>query len=154
MDTNERKVLQSQMEDYYDESKDNDIDSSSSIIENDSNINSNIIMKNFDISQCKKRKMNDGEITCTLIAQRELDTQKIHQMTKKIYSLKLELSKVETQLHYLRLELNNENIKNEELKKELKKEFEEKLKNVNTKNYCNNFIFVISLFILITSLVF
>lgn len=111
------KTLQKDMEDLY-EKRDDSSDEVDSTTTNGENIN--IILKTFgDSGLGKKRKIIDGDITYSLLAQRELDSEKIQKLLKRISYYKSQISRIETQLHYLRLDYNNALIKTEELEKSI-----------------------------------
>lgn len=68
----------------------------------------NLIIQNFSLTTDKRVEITS--MFATIMAQRELDQQKIIALNKENTDLDKNLSRVETQLHYLRLDLNNKSI--------------------------------------------
>ena len=76
----------------------------------------NLIVQNFSITTDKRVEITS--MFATIMAQRELDQQKIIALNKENADLEKDLSRIETQLHYLRLDLNNTSIQHLEAVKE------------------------------------
>lgn len=76
----------------------------------------NLIVQNFSITTDKRVEITS--MFATIMAQRELDQQKIISLNKDNADLEKDLSRIETQLHYLRLDLNNTSIQHLEAVKE------------------------------------
>ena len=72
-------------------------------------------------SYYNKGKKDSSAILALLIAQRELDHNKLEKMSKHNYTNKLEMEKSDMKLHYARLELNNANVKCDSLRDKIKK---------------------------------
>jgi hypothetical protein len=75
--------------------------------------NDNIIIQNFSISGDKRVEVSS--MLSTLLAQREVDQRRFIALNKKNAELEVENSKLDMKLHYLKLDLTNAEIKNEEL---------------------------------------
>jgi|688.fasta_scaffold203816_3 hypothetical protein len=76
----------------------------------------NLIVQNFSVTTDKRVEITS--MFATIMAQRELDQQKIIALNKENADLEKDLSRIETQLHYLRLDLNNTSIQHLESVKE------------------------------------
>jgi hypothetical protein len=76
----------------------------------------NLIVQNFSVTTDKRVEITS--MFATIMAQRELDQQKIIALNKENADLEKDLSRIETQLHYLRLDLNNTSIQHLEAVKE------------------------------------
>lgn len=76
----------------------------------------NLIVQNFSVTTDKRVEITS--MFATIMAQRELDQQKIISLNKDNADLEKDLSRIETQLHYLRLDLNNTSIQHLEAVKE------------------------------------
>ena len=82
----------------------------------DEETSTNLIVQNFSITTDKRVEITS--MFATIMAQRELDQQKIISLNKDNADLEKDLSRIETQLHYLRLDLNNTSIQHLEAVKE------------------------------------
>ena len=75
----------------------------------------NVIIKNFS-----ENSGANCNILATVLAQREFDLIKINNLEKQISNLTVEADRVETKLHYCRLDLNNCSLSCEEKDKIIK----------------------------------
>ena len=82
----------------------------------DEETSTNLIVQNFSVTTDKRVEITS--MFATIMAQRELDQQKIISLNKDNADLEKDLSRIETQLHYLRLDLNNTSIQHLEAVKE------------------------------------
>jgi hypothetical protein len=82
----------------------------------DEETSTNLIVQNFSVTTDKRVEITS--MFATIMAQRELDQQKIIALNKENADLEKDLSRIETQLHYLRLDLNNTSIQHLEAVKE------------------------------------
>ena len=110
------KELQKQMkekekEDNFDNNEENSDDDSEE---------ENVIITNFVGSGGSSRKQDNSVIVSTLLAQHELDRNKIASLTKKMYKMEVETERIETKAHYLRLDFSNTTLQLEEYKEKVK----------------------------------
>lgn len=105
----------------------------------------NFLIQNMFDEKGKKKQNRD--ILSTIIAQRELDRQKIEQLMLKKYESDVESGKVELQLHYTKLDMNNLDIKCDELTKKLKTTKDE-LKQLSKKYERYNVYYILLIFIM------
>ena len=73
----------------------------------------NIIIQNFSIAGDKRVEVST--MLSSLLAQREVDQKRFICLNKKNSELEVENSKLDMKLHYMKLDLANAEIKNEEL---------------------------------------
>ena len=71
----------------------------------DSETDENIIIKSF--SAQSDRRVDVASMLSTVLAQREIDQKRIIKVNKKLNECEMENSKLDTKLHYLRLDLSN-----------------------------------------------
>ena len=62
---------------------------------------------------------NQHDIVSTLLAQHELDRNKLTKLTKKLYRSEMDTEKQEMKLHYLKLDLSNSTVSVEELNQKI-----------------------------------
>lgn len=111
------KELQKQMKEKEDKNTfDNDDDNS-----DDDSEDENVIITNFvGGSGGSSKKQDNSVIVSTLLAQHELDRNKIASLTKKMYKMEVETERIETKAHYLRLDFSNTTLQLEEYKEKVK----------------------------------
>ena len=82
---------------------------------NNANANANNVSKNKPIVI-----NNQHDIVSTLLAQHELDRNKLTKLTRKLYKSEMDTEKQEMKLHYLKLDLSNSTVTGEELNQKIK----------------------------------
>jgi hypothetical protein len=108
------KELQKQMKEKEDNLDNNEENS------DDDSEEENVIITNFVGSGGSSRKQDNSVIVSTLLAQHELDRNKIASLTKKMYKMEVETERIETKAHYLRLDFSNTTLQLEEYKEKVK----------------------------------
>lgn len=91
----------------------------------------NIIIENFSIGGDKR--VDVSSMLSTILAQRELDQKRFLLLSKKNGDLEVENSKLDTKLHYMKLDLANAEIRFEKSQAE-KKRMINSLKDLETNN--------------------
>ena len=109
----------------------------------DGEVSENIIIKNF---------ANSDNILSVILAQREVDQKHIIVLNKKINEMDKENSRLDTKLHYTRMDLSNVEIKLETLKQE-NTNFQDKLKKSSTAGREMFFAFI-SVFVITNSILY
>jgi hypothetical protein len=109
----------------------------------DGEVSENIIIKNF---------ANSDNILSVILAQREVDQKHIIVLNKKINEMDKENSRLDTKLHYTRMDLSNVEIKLETLKQE-NANFQDKLKKSSTAGREMFFAFI-SVFVITNSILY
>ena len=110
------KELQKQMKEKEDK---NNFDNNEENSDDDSE-EENVIITNFMGSGGSSKKQDNSVIVSTLLAQHELDRNKIASLTKKMYKMEVETERIETKAHYLRLDFSNTTLQLEEYKEKVK----------------------------------
>ena len=105
----------------------------------------NFLIQNMFDEKGKKKQNRD--ILSTIIAQRELDRQKIEQLMLKKYESDIESGKIEMQLHYTKLDKNNLDVKCDELTKKLKISKDE-FKQLSKKYERYNVYYILLIFVM------
>lgn len=100
----------------------------------------------------KSKGSNKKDILSLVLTQREIEKQKYDKMVKSKYDLQSQINKLEMQLHYNKLDLNNEMVSKDSLSKKLEnlklsiKEMNRKYKFDPKKFYMLVFYFIVSVF--------
>jgi len=99
----------------------------------------NLLIQSFFSKKAKR----ENDIVPVLLAQRELDRNKMEKLSNRIFEVQMEYEKTDIKHHYSKLELNNTQIKCEELTSKLlqtKKEHKIEIVNIQENNCKNNYI--------------
>ena len=107
----QKQIKEKEKEDNFDNNEENSDDDSEE---------ENVIITNFVGSGGSSRKQDNSVIVSTLLAQHELDRNKIASLTKKMYKMEVETERIETKAHYLRLDFSNTTLQLEEYKEKVK----------------------------------
>lgn len=98
----------------------------------------NLIIRNFSDAT------NRFDILTTILAQREFDMQKISKLEKELNTSIVEMERIETKLHYCRLDLGNSQIacQDKDTTRSSDRIKIKKLENINFNLYIVNFMYL------------